>query len=65
MTTITVLAMCNCMHKGGHEMEILDIDGDLMVLMNSMSLKCTWKTCEKKIGLEVVLPQFNNIDYAV
>ncbi len=53
------------MHKGGHEMEILDIDGDLMVLMNSMSLKCTWKTCEKKIGLEVVLPQFNNIDYAV
>ncbi len=29
MTTITVLTMCNCMHKGGHEMEILDIDGDI------------------------------------
>jgi hypothetical protein len=29
MTTIIVLTMCNCMHKGGHEMGILDIDGDI------------------------------------
>jgi hypothetical protein len=29
MTTTTIFAMCNCTHKGGHEMEILDIDGDI------------------------------------
>jgi hypothetical protein len=29
MTTIIVLAMCKCTHKGGHEMEILNIDGDI------------------------------------
>jgi len=29
MTTTAILAMCNYTHKGGHEMEILDIDGDI------------------------------------
>jgi hypothetical protein len=47
--------MCNLRMKVSLRWKFHMLMVILMVLMNNLSLKCTWKTCGNKIGLEATL----------